>query len=136
MNPDEAVLLFIKKDLNIFRSLYFTFKDFSSVGISYICNEPKYKYKGKFQMSPFVTSTLIFSYKGLLFKNQSHYPRTIKPCDFQNQKFRIVLLKMEMHSANEKVIRPLAPINSGDNNCSLPHWDHSRKRYICCTLFI
>lgn len=46
MNPDEAVLLFIKKDLNIFRSLYF--KDFSSVGISYICNEPKYKYKGKF----------------------------------------------------------------------------------------
>lgn len=48
MNPDEAVLLFIKKDLNIFRSLYFTFKRFSSVRISYICNEPKYKYKGKF----------------------------------------------------------------------------------------
>lgn len=43
-------------------------------------------------MSPFVTSILIFSYKGLLFKNQSHYPCTkVKPVT-SRIKFRIALL--------------------------------------------
>lgn len=41
-------LMFIKRTWTFSDLCALLLKDFSSVGISYICNEPKYKYKGKF----------------------------------------------------------------------------------------